>query len=285
LQVHAASGTLNAVPFLNSCLRPPGIFNAFRGAYEISVWPQVEQVYLAVLSLRHPNISSSFRVFTFHLAAVTDPEVLAARAAAEAAASAAATTAAAKPTTAAASAAAAVAAAGPVLNPLLQPRVVLAVTLPALDAAAYGGRAKVLADFKTIVAGTAVLDGPEWVLANLTSTKPVIINATVGVSDESAFKGSSKQPNTQLRLSNHGYSLLCLMLHATTFSPTAQLWFPANYSLLPSMFEGLCAMDYFLFLLNNLPGLALSRDGIVGFDVTGAKVVCTHTALACRDPT
>jgi hypothetical protein len=169
-------------PFLASfsTLRA-GIFNAFRGAYEINVWPQVEQPYLAVLSLRHPNISSSFRAFTFRLTAVTDPDALEARAAAEAAAAAAAAALTAKAApSAAATAAAAAAAAGPVFNPLLQPRVALAVELPGLDAAAYGGAPKVLADFKAIVASTAVLDGPDWVVANLTGTKPVAINATVG---------------------------------------------------------------------------------------------------------
>jgi hypothetical protein len=39
-------------------------------------------------------------------------------------------------------------------------------------------------------------------------------------------------------------------------------------------------MDYFLFLVNKLPGLALSRDGVVGFDVTGAKVRVAQRGVA-----
>ena len=34
-------------------------------------------------------------------------------------------------------------------------------------------------------------------------------------------------------------------------------------------------MAYFLFLLNKLPGVAFSKDGVTGFDVTGVKVGLT----------
>jgi hypothetical protein len=75
--------------------------------------------------------------------------------------------------------AAALAAIGPVLNPLVSPRVAVVVTFPSLSAAAYGGKDKVLADFSAIVASTAALDGPQWVQATATSLEPVTINATV----------------------------------------------------------------------------------------------------------
>ena len=31
-------------------------------------------------------------------------------------------------------------------------------------------------------------------------------------------------------------------------------------------------MDYFLFLANKLPAVAFTKDGVVGFDVTGVTV-------------
>lgn len=51
-----------------------------------------------------------------------------------------------------------------------------------------------------------------------------------------------------------------------------QLWFPTNYATVPSAFAGLSAMDYFLFLLNKLPAVAFTKDGIAGFDVTNLQV-------------
>jgi len=153
---------------------PPGVFNAFRGVYEIKVWPQLEQTYLAVLSIRHPNVSSTFRLVTFHLTAATSPD--AALAAATAAAAATQTTTAAS---GAGSSTPTLAQIGPVFNPLLNPQVRLVVTFPSIDAVAYGGGDKVLADFRAIVAGTAALQGPEWVQAALVNTTPVVVNATV----------------------------------------------------------------------------------------------------------
>ena len=129
--------------------------------------------------MRHPNVSLSFRAVSFHVTAVTDPAV--AIAAAEAAAAKAAAAATMTATTGGGSVAAALAQVGPALNPLLQPRVSLLVSLPAITAAQYGGEAKLLADFKIIVAATAALTGPDWALASLVNATPAVVNATVCV--------------------------------------------------------------------------------------------------------
>lgn len=65
-------------------------------------------------------------------------------------------------------------------NPLVNPRLVCSVTLPRIALTAYrGGSIKLLADFASIVASNAALEGPAWVQTSLTSSTPVTINTTV----------------------------------------------------------------------------------------------------------
>lgn len=282
--------------------RPPprrraGIFNAFQGLYQIKLLPPTEQPYLAVLSMRHPNVSTSFRVVAFHVAAVTNPEVAEAKAAAAAAAAAAAVAAASG--VGSASAAPSLAQLGPVFNPLTQPRVGLLVALPALTAAAYGGEAKLVADFRAIVASNAALQGPEWVAASLVNSTPAVVNATVG-SIPGWLRGSllCRPASTLAHMPNCSWRS---GLPASRFRPPAnprdttaappraspnrqpppsrtlpprppQLWFPQGFATIPSAFDGLCALDYFLFLATKLPKVAFTKDGVVGFDVTGVQV-------------
>lgn len=153
------------------------MFNAFRSTYEIKVWPQAQGSFLALLSLRHPNVSSSFRLAAFRLTAAPNPEAPPPAASSAPTASAPAT---AGGATSTATAAALLAAAGPVFNPLLHPRISLVATFPAVSAASYGGgTTKLMADFRAIVAFTAALTGPDWVIANLTNAAPATVNATV----------------------------------------------------------------------------------------------------------
>lgn len=167
------------LPFAARSSPFPGIFNSFRGVYEVKVLPQVEQLYLAVLSIRHPNITTSFRAVTFHVTATQNPDVLAAAAAVAAAAA----TSTSSTSTTSGSTTLTAAQIGPVFNPLTHPTVSLLVMLPRLTAAVYGGASQVLADFTSIVTSTAVLDGPEWVVASLVNSTPVTVNATVCASD------------------------------------------------------------------------------------------------------
>lgn len=260
---------------------PAGVFNAFRGTYEIKVWPQAQQTYLAVLSLRHPNVSTSQRLVTFRVTAALNPEAAVAAPGAGGGTT----------TTGGGASAALLAAAGPVFNPLLNPRISMVVTFPAMDATTYGGGApKLLADFSAIVAATAALVGPEWVVVKYVNTTPATLNATVRRSLIQSFVHFDFCPETcclqmlaavlqnlsvsSVAPSNHSAALSSSThryTHTRTHSHT-QLWFPPDYASLTSPFEGLCAMDYFLFLLNNLPKVAFSRDGVVGIDATGVKV-------------
>lgn len=138
----------------------------------------MEQPYLAVLSLRHPNISASFRAFAFHITAAVNPAIAeAAAAAAAAAAQQAASGTAAGSTTL--SAAALLQSLGPIFNPQLNPTISLLAQFPSINVQQYGGAAKVVSDFSAIVASTAALDGPDWVVATMVNSTPATINATV----------------------------------------------------------------------------------------------------------
>jgi hypothetical protein len=71
---------------------------------------------------------------------------------------------------------------------------------------------------------------------------------------------------------------------SSLFQTWLQLWFPSDYATTPSAFEGLSAMSYFLFMLNKLPGVAFSKDGVAGFDVRGVQVRAPRRATAVRVP-
>lgn len=121
--------------------------------------------YLAVLSIRHPNISTSAAATFFHISAIVAP--------APAAASATNTTG-----TAAAVTAATVA----LYNPLVNPRILCGVVLPRLAASSYtGGSSKLLADFAAVVSANAALAGPNWVQSSVVTSTPLTINATVSI--------------------------------------------------------------------------------------------------------
>ena len=68
---------------------------------------------------------------------------------------------------------------GPVLNPLVNPRMAMLVQFPGMTAGGYGGAARAEADFKAIVAQAAGLEGPDWVMAMVTNSTPLVVNATV----------------------------------------------------------------------------------------------------------
>lgn len=62
-----------------------------------------------------------------------------------------------------------------------------------------------------------------------------------------------------------------------------QLWFPAAYTESPSPFEGLCSLDYFTFLLTQLPGVALSSASYPAFLASGATVWINHAMWCSGD--
>lgn len=138
------------------------VFNAFKGAYTFQLPPSSLDTYLAIITIRHPNVSTSFAMSQFNITVVPNA-------------------AAAVDTSVNSSSTAATAAAPMVLfNPLVNPKLVFSVTLPYLAAATYsGGQSKLLADFNGIVAGNAGLDGPAWVESSVFNSAPVTIQATV----------------------------------------------------------------------------------------------------------
>jgi hypothetical protein len=148
------------------CNLHAGVFDAVRGSYTFQIFPSLPDTYLALLSIRHPNLSNSFNLTKFHLAVVPNP----ATAAAAAAANASATT----------DSSAVTAASLALFNPLVNPRVSFVVSLPDVVVARYaGGSAKALSDFNAVVAAKAALDGASWVQAALLPGTSLIVNATV----------------------------------------------------------------------------------------------------------
>jgi hypothetical protein len=102
------------------------------------------------------------------------------------------------------------------------------VEFPSITAATYGGAAKVVSDFQSIVATTVGLAGPAWVSATALNSTPVVLNVTV--------------------------------------------WFPANFTRLSSAFDGLNILDYYVFLVIQLPALAFPGAGYRLWDPTAARV-------------
>jgi hypothetical protein len=98
---------------------------------DVQFRPATTDAYLAVLSLRHPNVSGSAAAVFFHVSAAVNSAAPAATATATATSLA-------------------------LFNPLVNPRIVCAVTLPHVAAAAYaGGLNKLTFDFAAVVAANA----------------------------------------------------------------------------------------------------------------------------------
>lgn len=65
-------------------------------------------------------------------------------------------------------------------NPLVNAKLVCNVTLPQLAAASYpGGSNKLLAEFNSVVASNAALEGTQAVQSTLTNTAPAMVHAVV----------------------------------------------------------------------------------------------------------
>lgn len=64
--------------------------------------------------------------------------------------------------------------------------------------------------------------------------------------------------------------MVCLKPPALLCAP--QAWFPGSYANISSPFESLSALDYFVFLLNQLPTVAFSSTQLPAFIASDAKV-------------
>lgn len=136
------------------------MFNSFKGAYTFQLQPSSLDTFLAIITFRHPNVSTSFTMSQFNITVSPNPA---------AAADASTTT-------------GSMATANQVVlfNPMVDPKLVFNIILPYLDATTYtGGQSKLLADFNSIVATNAALDGPAWVESSISNSMPVTILATV----------------------------------------------------------------------------------------------------------
>lgn len=130
--------------------------------------------YLALMSVRHPNMSGSFALLQFRVAAAVNPASIVAPPAASSATNTSSTT--------SSSAAATVTAADVALfNALVNPRVSFVASFPRVSVAGFGGEAKLLAAYGAILAANGPLDGPNWVQAALvnSSSGATAINTTV----------------------------------------------------------------------------------------------------------
>lgn len=245
-----------------------GAFNSFKSTYDFQLQPSILDDYLAILTIRHPNVSGSFVMTRFRLSVSPNP----------------ATAAAATVTNITTSTAAA-----PVVlfNPLVNPRLVCSVVMPSITLSTYsGGSTKLLADFNSIVASNAVLDSPAWVQSSLTNSTPVTINATVSLAqpvkkaNSSVFNVSARSGCTATACCMHNrYSCqmrACLTAsvgkHTFCCDAVVQAWFPSNYANITSSFQSLSALDYFIFLLNQLPTVAFSSAQLPAFIASGARV-------------
>jgi hypothetical protein len=140
------------------------VFNAFKGAYTFQLPPSQLDTYMAIITFRHPNVSTSFSMAQFNIT-VSPSTATAADIPASGTSTAAVTT-----------------ASIALFNPLVNPRLVFSVALPFFSTTSHsGGQVKLLADFNTIVSSNAGLDGPAWVESSVTNSTPVTIQATVSV--------------------------------------------------------------------------------------------------------
>jgi len=112
--------------------------------------------YLGLLSIRHPNISSSFAFVQFRVEVASNP-----------AATQTANSTADNSTVV-------------LFNPLSNPQIGFTVTFPKLTAATYaGGSSKAMKDFQAVVAAAAALEGPSWVQATVVNASTLTFNTTV----------------------------------------------------------------------------------------------------------
>lgn len=137
------------------CAPPPlaGLFSSFKGAYTITLFPPASLTYVALLTLRHPNISASFRSTNFHLAAQANP------------ATATTTSTATTSTTSTSSTTPA-----PTYDLLTSPRFTFTATLPALSIAAYGGQLRATTHLADILRTAAVVPADAVSILQLNST-------------------------------------------------------------------------------------------------------------------
>eukprot|EP00878_Enallax_costatus_P033121 GHUV01036508.1.p1 GENE.GHUV01036508.1~~GHUV01036508.1.p1 ORF type:complete len:310 (+),score=49.62 GHUV01036508.1:201-1130(+) len=143
-----------------------GSFDSVQGSYSIQFTPSMAITYTAVLSLRHPNLTSSFVVRRFHLAVIPNPALF--------------TPAAAVNTTANTSTATLASVA--LFNPPSNSKFDFVATFNKLSATTYpGGNSTALDTFKAVVAANAVLSGTNWVIASITAVTPLRLNCTVSV--------------------------------------------------------------------------------------------------------
>ncbi len=181
----SANASINAIQDqlanLSTVYSAQGVYSTFKGLYQLQLFPQVAQDYVALLSVRHPNIDGTFTLTRFTISAIANPV-----AATDTSTTGSTTTTSSTPTSLAAalasgtaSAASIVAALGPSFNPLVNPKLTFNATFPKLNAATYGGADRLVAHFSAIVSSVAALTSPQWVVAVVASPSPVVIQATV----------------------------------------------------------------------------------------------------------
>jgi hypothetical protein len=148
-----------------------GSFNPASSAYELKSYPDTTGSYTAVVLLRHPSVPNSRQVLVIEAHVVQDPALAAAARSTPA------------PSTPAAVTATAAAAltAGPLFNPMSMPRVKFTAVFPAMTAGGYGGVARVMSDYRSILAATAGLDSSDWVTAAVLQQAPLALSTTVRV--------------------------------------------------------------------------------------------------------
>jgi hypothetical protein len=73
-------------------------------------------------------------------------------------------------------------------------------------------------------------------------------------------------------------------LASVAFSCVLQMHFLADYNSIDSPFDGLSALQYYVFLLTNLPELAFASDGYIGLKPRGAQVSGLLVTLPGRSP-
>lgn len=128
--------------------RSAGSFNSVKGLYTIMFKPPANGTYLAVLSLRHPNVNGSFRLRTFNVAALPAAPIAAAENNTDVV----------------------------VFNPLVNPCIRFVATFPSLSSS-YGAR--LVSDFSAIIATAGKLISPSWAEVQLLNSTPTVVNVTV----------------------------------------------------------------------------------------------------------
>lgn len=71
-------------------------------------------------------------------------------------------------------------------------------------------------------------------------------------------------------------------MHANWFDAwvcVSQAWFPNNFANISSSFQALSALDYYIFLLNQLPTVAFSSSQLPAFIASDVRVSCSWASL------